>query len=108
MTIEATREPLRGGDCCRYGAIALAAWSVLLAGVTVVAEPTPEVVIVGPAARALAALRGTDTRILDMGESYVRVRGMEPGFVRALYANGAWLVLPGRAGGCRSYQKDLT
>ncbi len=108
MTIEASNRPALCSDCVRTGALALAGWFALLTGMTVLAEPTSDVVIVGPQALVLQALRGSDTRIVAAGENYMRVRGMERGFVRALYANGAWLVLPGRAGGCRSYRKDLT
>ena len=35
------------------------------------------------------------------GTGFVIANGDGPGFVRKLYAAGAWLVLPATAGGCR-------
>ncbi|MEQ1647113.1 MAG: hypothetical protein ABL898_00885 [Hyphomicrobiaceae bacterium] len=75
-------------------------WFAIIVGVTVVAEPTKDVVIFGNPQRTLALLDGTDLRIVNLQSSYLIVRGAEQGFVRALYANGAWLVLPARGRTC--------
>jgi hypothetical protein len=84
----------------RQAAVALAAWCMMVVGVTVAFEPTSDVVAIGPTGRTLDALRGSDTRIQSIGANTVRLGGTEPGFVRALYANGVWLVLPSPFGGC--------
>jgi hypothetical protein len=84
----------------RQAALALGLWLAALLGITAVAEPTQNVVVVGPPQRTLSALDPRAARMLDAGSGYVLVRGLQPGFVRNLYANGAWLVLPARPGGC--------
>jgi hypothetical protein len=89
-------------------AAALGAWAALVVAITAVAEPTRDAVIFGDPRRALALLEGTDTRILDVGAHRTIVRGTAKGFVRELYANGAWLVLPARAGGCLGRQTPRT
>ena len=38
--------------------------------------------------------------LVDGGNGYIIVQGQDSGFVRHLYAGGAWLVLPVIAGGC--------
>jgi hypothetical protein len=81
-------------------AIVLGTWTIALAVITLALEPVPTAAVLGPTARTIAALRGTDTRIVDAGPGYVIVRGYSPGFVRELYARGAFLVLPARTGGC--------
>ena len=88
----------------RFGAMALAIWFAFLP-LAMLAEPTFDAMIVGPPDRTLAALAGSDTRIMELGDTYLVVRGSERGYVRALYANGAWLVLPARAGGCIDLSK---
>jgi hypothetical protein len=97
MTIETVRVPAG----VETAALALAAWFCLAAGIMAVAEPTRDAVVIGPPRETLAALAGSDTRIVEAGTGYLIVRGTQAGFVRALYAGGAWLVLPHRTGGCR-------
>jgi hypothetical protein len=75
-------------------------WLAVLAGVTVVFEPTEDVVIFGPPERTLALLAGGDTRISDLRPHYAILRGTERGFVRSLYYNGAGLVLPAKNSSC--------
>ena len=86
------------GQC----ATVLAAWTILAALITIVWEPTSEAILFGSPAHTLAALEDSDTRIVELTSTYLVVRGNEQGFVRSLYAHGAWLVLPARAGGCLS------
>lgn len=83
----------------RVGGLALAGWFAFLP-IAMLLEPTWDAMIVGAPTRAIAALEGSDTRIMEIGATYVVVRGTERGYVRALYANGAGLVLPARAAGC--------
>ena len=75
-------------------------WFVGLAAATVLAEPTRRVAVFGPAETTLRALTRSDGRLVDGGNGYIIVQGQDSGFVRHLYAGGAWLVLPVIAGGC--------
>ena len=77
-----------------------AGWLTILVGVTAAFEPTNDVVVFGPPSRTLALLDGTDIRITDVRPHMTKLRGTEPGFVRALYANGALLVLPVKSASC--------
>ena len=77
-----------------------AGWLTVLVGVTAAFEPTNDVVVLGPPSRTLALLDGTDIRITDVRPHMTKLRGTEPGFVRALYANGAMLVLPVKSASC--------
>jgi hypothetical protein len=86
----------------RQAGLALAAWTLTVIGVTAMLEPTTEVIAFGPTGATIRALADSDTRILSIGARSVRLSGTEPGFVRSLYANGAWLVLPSLTGGCIS------
>jgi hypothetical protein len=86
------------GQC----AAVLAIWTALAAFITVVWEPAGEAIVFGTPERTLSFLAGSDTRIVELTSTYLIVHGNEPGFVRRLYAHGAWIVLPARAGGCLS------
>ena len=83
--------------------IALATWFTALAVVTYAAEPSREVLVWVPDARVAETLSSAPVSVLD-GQSggFLRVRGDTPGFVRILYASGAWMVLPAGSGGCRA------
>jgi hypothetical protein len=83
-------------------ALALGGWFGGLALVTATLEPSRDVVLFGAPEHTLARLTGTDLRIVTITERRLIVRGTAPGFVRALYANGAWLVLPVRGRSCRT------
>ncbi len=72
----------------------------MILAITAAAEPTRDAIVFGAPPSTLALLAGSDTRVVGIGDSYLVVRGAERGFVRALYANGAWIVLPARTGGC--------
>jgi hypothetical protein len=78
--------------------VVLGTWLSTLVLMTLLFEPIPTVAVFGPAAQTIAALEGSDTRILDAGSGYVIVRGESEGFVRELYRKGALLVLPARDG----------
>jgi hypothetical protein len=78
----------------------LGVWGVMVVSVTAMFEPTTEVIAIGPPELTLNALAGTDTRILSVSKSSVKLSGQDRGFVRQLYANGVRLVLPSLSGGC--------
>jgi hypothetical protein len=92
----------------RAGMVALCVWLGLIIGLTVLVEPSRDAIVFGSPMRTLALLDNSDTRILSVGPNHLVVRGVERGFVRALYANGAWVVLPARAGGCLNLARWLS
>jgi hypothetical protein len=80
--------------------VALLAWLALSASLTIVAEPTETVVVIGPRQSTLVALAAANGRLVDIGNGFVRVTSAEKGLVARLYGGGAMLVLPARPGGC--------
>lgn len=91
--------------CGRFVGAALlvsAIWFAGLATVVVIAEPTRDVVVLGPPETSMTAVATGPSLLLDAGQTFVVVRGVRDGFVRELYAGGAWLVLPAMGGGCRT------
>jgi hypothetical protein len=80
----------------------LALWFGGLALVALLAEPTATVIVIAPAATALHAALASDGDLLDAGSGFTIMRSARRGFVRDLYANGAWLVWPAIEGGCLS------
>lgn len=85
------------------GALALAAWFAAVALLAYTVEPSPEVVAWAPPGRQAAIISAPSVSVLNgQRGGFLRLRGESPGFVRALYARGAWIVLPAAAGGCRS------
>lgn len=77
-------------------------WFIVLAAFVVIVEPTRDVVVLGPPETSLGAVATGPSLVLDAGKTFVLVRGVRDGFVRELYAGGAWLVLPAMTGGCRT------
>jgi hypothetical protein len=78
-----------------------AAWGLGVAIVTAVAEPFEIVMVFGPAAATHAAVaRSPAIAFVASSQLAYVVKSESPGFVRHLYANGAWLVLPANDGGC--------
>jgi hypothetical protein len=71
---------------------------MLVAGFAALAEPADTVTIFGPQAKLMQAVTGTDVQLINAGRGFMIVRGRSSGFVRALYAAGAWAVLPGGSG----------
>jgi hypothetical protein len=95
-------------DGCRRGArllclaaVALAAWFLLAATVTLALEPTRTVAVFAPAPSALAAVVHANARLVGAGNGFILVLAEHKGFVGQLYAGGGWLVLPAMTGGCR-------
>jgi hypothetical protein len=94
--------PQRCGRFVGAALLVAAIWFAGLAAVVVIAEPTRDVVVLGPPETSMAAVSAGPSLLLDAGRSFVIVRGVRDGFVRELYAGGAWLVLPAMSGGCRT------
>ena len=82
--------------------IALKVWFVGLSLVTLFTGPGQTVAVLGPSSLAFRAAARSDVAVLGGGAAYVLVRSERLGFVRDLYANGAWLVWPAFGGGCVS------
>jgi hypothetical protein len=87
------------GGFVKPASIALACWFTGLIVITPVLEPTRDVLVFGQTG-TIAALPDTGAALVDAASGWTRVRRMEAGFVRRLYANGAWLVFPAFDGGC--------
>jgi hypothetical protein len=91
--------------CSRFVGSALLVAALLFAGlaaIVVIAEPTHDVVVFGPPETSMQAVAAGPSLLLDAGQTFILVRGVRAGFVRELYAGGAWLVLPAMSGGCRT------
>lgn len=105
MTTEARGERLnlwRLVGCC---ALALGVWFGGLLVVAAAFEPTTAVMVLAPGGRAvIASAQKGDVDLLEASGSLFTVAGRNAGFVRSLYASGAWFVLPVTGGGCRVMQ----
>jgi hypothetical protein len=82
--------------------LALGVWfGGLLIG-AVAFEPTTAVMVLAPGGRAvIASAKDADVDLLEASGALFTVAGRNAGFVRRLYASGAWFVLPVTSGGCR-------
>ncbi len=88
------------------GALALAAWFTALAILAYAVEPSAEVIAWAPRDRLATTLSTVPASVLDGSRNgFLRLRGESPGFVKALYASGALIVLPASRGGCRAARK---
>jgi hypothetical protein len=85
--------------CC---ALAIGVWFGGLAIAAPLFEPTVEVVVIAANRdAAIASIARADVALVHASDSVITVAGRSRGFVRELYAGGAWLVLPAGNGGCR-------
>jgi hypothetical protein len=73
---------------------------MLIAGLAALAEPTSTVTAFGPQAKLLRAVNASDVELVNAGRGFMVLRGRTNGFVKALYAAGAWAVIPGGIGAC--------
>lgn len=78
----------------------LATWFAGIAALTVIVEPTPSVVVVGPLPTVLRAAVASDASIVEVHSAFSRLHSDRRGFVLDLYRNGAWFVWPALEGGC--------
>jgi hypothetical protein len=83
-------------------ALVLAGWMVIMLAMPFVG-PARQVAVVGDRARALRAIAAAGGTVVDVRDGAILARSDQPGFVAALYRNGARLVIEGRIGaGCFS------
>lgn len=73
---------------------ALSCWIAALALIAIAAEPTASVIAFGPRANVLEASVLAGGAVTGLGQLATQIRSDRSGFVRTLYAGGAWLVLP--------------
>jgi len=106
MTID-LRAIARTGRLAAGAIVALGVWFGGVAALTVAVEPTRTVVIFGRSPQAVIdAVAKSDVAVLGGSGRELTVTGTSPGFVRQLYAAGAWLVLPLSGGGCRGLTRS--
>ena len=90
--------PVAGFAAALGGVVVI--WFAGLAALLLVFEPLTDVTIIGPDRARASAIEQSDVKILSSGKGFTTVVGQRAGFVRALYAGGAWLVLPALGRGC--------
>jgi len=79
----------------------LGVWLLILAAMPFVGPAGRQVAVVGDGASAVRIIAAAGGRIVEVRRGATLARSDRPGFVRALYANGAPLVIEGRiAAGC--------
>jgi hypothetical protein len=100
-TIEPALLLRRAASFLCASALVVVTWFTLLAMAALVWEPTRSVIVLGPQETTLRAVTAGPAMLVDAGSTYVIAQGEGKGFVRDLYAGGAWLVLPAMSGGCR-------
>ena len=74
-------------------------WLALLAGVMAWSDAAPAALVPFPSQTFLSALP-EDVAILDRFGHAIALQSDRPGYVGALYAAGAWIVLPAGLAGC--------
>ena len=82
-------------------------WIAVMAGVMFVAEPAPAALALGGRGELLDRLPA-DVRMMRSSRHMLVLTSTEPGYVRRIYAAGAWLVLPALRNGCldlRGYKR---
>lgn len=84
------------------GGLVLGLWMALLSATAFGSRSSDAVLAWVPPDRMAEVLAAAPVSLVDAGSrGFVVLRGDAPGFVSALYASGAWLVLPARRrGGC--------
>jgi hypothetical protein len=88
--------------------VVVGGWFVAIAVFTYLVDLSPTVIVFGPEATTMAAMSRSGTLVLEGGPGFIIVQGSGHGFVRKLYAEGAWLVMPSDLDGCGfgSYLRD--
>ena len=83
-------------------ALVLGGWTAIMLAMPFVGPPR-QVAVVGERARALRAIAAAGGSVVEVRDGATLARSDQPGFVAALYRNGARLVIEGRIGaGCFS------
>ena len=81
--------------------IALLVWALVMLAMPFVGPAGRQVAVIGNPAQAVRAIIGAQGQIIEVRQNAVLAISPQPGFVRALYRNGAPLVIEGRiAAGC--------
>ena len=93
MIIRRTAVPVAGA------LLALTTWFAGM-GLAANAFDPDAVVVFAPQSAAVAAVAGADGTLLAAGTGFATGRSDRSGFVRRLYARGAWFVWPALAHGC--------
>lgn len=82
-------------------ALVLAGWALIMLGLPFVGPAGRLVAVVGDEGHAVRAIAAAGGRVVEVRRGATLARGDRPGFVAALYAAGAPLVIEGRvAAGC--------
>ncbi|WP_256926576.1 hypothetical protein [Sphingomonas sp. TZW2008] len=83
------------------GALALVGWTLVMIIMPFVGPAGRQVAVIGESADAVRTVVAAGGRVVEVRRGATLARGDRPGFVRALYAAGAPLVVEGRiAAGC--------
>ena len=91
---------VRGGKLAAVAFAVVLAWFVAVGVLTYFVDLSPTVIVFGPERTTMAAMSRSDTLVLEGGPGFIIVQGNGRGFVRKLYAEGAWLVMPSNLDGC--------
>ncbi len=76
------------------------AWFGAVAGWTALAQPQGLLLVIAPPGVVLSVAVNSGAALVEVHTHASIVVERERGLVRALYAEGAWLVLPAMEGGC--------
>lgn len=91
----------RAARAAGWAVLALGAWTAVLLAMPFVGPAGRDVAVVGDTARALRVIAAAGGEVVQVRRGATLARSDRPGFVAALYRNGAWLVVEGRIGaGC--------
>ncbi len=100
MTIERRIGRFAGG-----AALVLGAWAVIMLAMPMIGPAGRLVAVIGDDPRTIVSIVAAGGRVVEVKRGVTLARG-GPGFARALYRQGAPLVLEGRiAGGCFSSRR---
>ena len=93
----------RAARAARRVALVLAIWMLVMVAMPFVGPSGRQIAIVGPGGRSARVIAAAGGRIVEVRRGATIGWSDDPGFVRALYAAGAPLVIEGRiAAGCFS------
>jgi hypothetical protein len=80
-------------------AVVLGLWFGGMALIGFAFDP-PAVVVFAPVSSIVQAVTTTDAKIMAVGPGFMALRAGKAGYVRRLYASGAWFVWPILPRGC--------
>lgn len=84
-----------------WTALALGIWALVLLAMPFVGPAGRDVAVVGDSTRAIRIIAAAGGEVVQVRRGATLARSDRPGFVAALYRNGARLVVEGRIGaGC--------